>query len=252
MPSRLDIVIPVYNEGANIVATLAALARLVKTPCRVLICYDFPEDNTLPAIESGRAQYPALAVEFVRNKSRGAHYAIMAGFAASTAPYVLMFPADHDFEAGIVDPMMAKAEEGYDIVCASRLMKGGSLVGCPPVKEFVTRAGKFSLYFLAQLPTHDASSGFRLFSRRVIDTIAIETETGFCFSIELLVKAHRLGWRIGEVPARWIERSQGQSRFQVLRWLPAYFRWYLYALGTTWLHRGPETVTLRTKGAVHG
>lgn len=249
MPPRLDIVIPVYNEGGNIVPTLAALAREVKTPCRVLICYDFPEDNTLPAIESGHAQYPSLAIELVRNPKRGAHHAIMAGFAASTAPFVLMFPADHDYEAGIVDPMMKKADEGCDIVCASRLMEGGSLVGCPPLKAFVTRAGNFTLHLLARLPTHDASSGFRLFSRRVIDTIKIETETGFCYSIELLVKAHRLGWRIGEVPARWIERSQGQSRFRVLRWLPAYFRWYLYALATTWLGRGPATVTLRTKGA---
>jgi hypothetical protein len=53
------------------------------------------------------------------------------------------------------------------------------------------------------------------------------------------------------VPARWIERSQGQSRFRVLRWLPAYFRWYLYALATTWLRRGPKTVQLKTKGAAN-
>ena len=49
MPTELDIVIPVYNEGRNIVATLAALAGAVKTPARVLICYDHAEDDTLPA-----------------------------------------------------------------------------------------------------------------------------------------------------------------------------------------------------------
>jgi glycosyltransferase involved in cell wall biosynthesis len=248
MTPRLDIVIPVYNEGGNIVPTLAALAREVKTPSRVLICYDFPEDNTLPALERGRAQFPNLTVELVRNRSRGAHHAVMTGFAASTAPFVLMYPADHDYEAGIVDPMVKKAEEGCDIVCASRFMEGGSMTGCPPLKYFLTRAGNFTLYHLGRLPTHDASSGFRLFSRRVIDKIPVETETGFCYSIELLVKAHRLGWRIGEVPARWIERAQGQSRFRVLRWLPAYLRWYFYGFATTYLRRGPDSVTLRTKG----
>src|SRR5581483_3696335 len=188
MRAHLDIVIPVYNEGPIIASTLAALAREVKTSKRVLICYDFPEDNTLPAIESGRPQFPDLDIELVRNKARGAHHAIMTGFDASTAPLVLMYPADHDYEAGIVDSMVAKADAGYDIVCASRLMDGGHMSGCPPLKYALTLAGNFTLRHLARLPTHDASSGFRLFSRRVIDTIAVETETGFCFSIELLVK----------------------------------------------------------------
>jgi glycosyltransferase involved in cell wall biosynthesis len=247
--TRLDIVIPVYNEGQNIVPTLAALAREVKTPSRILICYDFPEDDTLPAIEAGRAQYPNLAIELVRNRARGAHHAVMTGFGASSAPFVLMFPADHDYAAHIVDAMVAKAEDGCDIICASRFMDGGDLVDCPPLKAFFTRWGNFTLRHLARLPTHDASSGFRLFSRRVLDTIAVETQTGFCYSIELLVKAHRLGWRIGEVPAQWIERAKGHSRFHVLRWLPAYGRWYLYAFATTFLRRGPDTVTTKAKGA---
>jgi hypothetical protein len=123
------------------------------------------------------------------------------------------------------------------------------MVGCPPFKAFVARAGNFTLRHLARLPTHDASSGFRLFSRRVLDAIEVETQTGFCYSIELLVKVHRLGWRIGEVPAQWIERTKGHSRFHVLRWLPAYGRWYLYAFATTFLQRGPQSVAVKTKGA---
>jgi hypothetical protein len=83
-----------------------------------------------------------------------------------------------------------------------------------------------------------------LFSRRVIERIAVESDQGFCYSIELLVKAHRLGWRIGEVPAQWFERRHGESRFRVLQWLPAYLRWYRYAFATTLLRRSPETVTL--------
>jgi glycosyltransferase involved in cell wall biosynthesis len=73
MPPELDIVIPVYNEGRNIVATLAALAREVKTPARVLICYDHAEDDTLPAIRANPQAHAGLPVEFVRNAARGAH-----------------------------------------------------------------------------------------------------------------------------------------------------------------------------------
>jgi len=55
MTPELDIVIPVYNEGRNIVAVLAALKRAVATPARVLICYDHAEDDTLPAIRANPA-----------------------------------------------------------------------------------------------------------------------------------------------------------------------------------------------------
>lgn len=246
MQPRLDIVIPVYNEGSNITRTLTALARNVTTSNRVLICYDFPEDDTLAAIEAARAAFADLKIELVRNTGRGAHRAVLTGFSASFAPFVVVYPADDDYNAVILDPMVAKAQDGHDIVCASRFMPGGAMIGCPWLKAILVRAANFTLFHLARLPTRDASNGFRLFSRRVIDNIAIESESGFCYSIELLVKVHRLGWRIGEVPARWFERAHGQSRFRVLRWLPAYLRWYGYAFATTFLRRSPRSVGMRT------
>jgi GT2 family glycosyltransferase len=245
MAAALDIVIPVYNEGPNILATLGALSRGLKTPARVLICYDMPDDNTLPAVRDNPQAYGKLPVEFVRNQSRGAHAAVMAGMAASTAPLILVYPADDDFNAGILDSMVALAHEGRDIVCASRFMPGGTMQGCPWLKSVLVRSGAFTLHHLARLPTHDPTSGFRLFSRRVVDRIAVESTEGFCYSIELLVKAHRLGWRIGEVPALWFERKHGASRFKVLRWLPAYLRWYFYAFATTYLRRSPHTVAMK-------
>ncbi len=228
----VDIVIPVYNEGKNILATLAALSRDVQTPCRVLICYDFDGDDTLPVAKAYSAASPELRVEFVKNKSRGAHAAVMTGFAASTAPYVLMYPADDDYNSGILDSMVAQATLGADVVCASRFMPGGSMVGCPFFKSLLVQIGNGVLYYIARVPTHDASNGFRLFSHRVLKTIPVESTKGFCYSIEYLVKAHRVGLRIDEVPAHWYERQKGTSRFRIIRWLPAYIRWCLYAFGT--------------------
>jgi len=245
MTAELDIVIPVYNEGRNIVATLASLARAVTTSTRVLICYDRPDDDTLPAIRDNPQAHAGLALELVRNAGRGAHGAVMTGFAASTAPFVLMFPADDDVNAPMLDSMVELARSGNDIVCASRFMPGGAMVGCPLLKAVLVRSANFTLRHVARLPTTDASNGFRMFSRRVIDQIAVESDQGFCYSIELLVKAHRLGWRIAEVPVRWFERRHGASRFQVIKWLPAYLRWYGYAFATTFLRRPPSTVTLK-------
>ncbi|MGB6349969.1 MAG: glycosyltransferase family 2 protein [Pseudolabrys sp.] len=239
---RLDIIIPVYNEGANIVPTMRALARDVKTPNRVLICYDREDDDTLPAINNNRDAFKTLTIAFVRNRGRGAHGAVLTGFATSDAPFVVMFPADDDYNTGILDVMMAKAEMGCDIVCASRFMTGGSMVGCPWLKNLLVRSANLTLHHLAGIPTHDASNGFRLFSRRIVNEITIESDRGFCYSIELLVKCHRLGWRIGEVPARWFQRAHGASRFQVIKWLPDYLRWYAYAFGTTYLQRPATSV----------
>jgi len=241
---RLDIIIPVYNEGSNILRTLQSIMRETTTPARVLIGYDSDDDDTLPAIDNNRDALGSLAVEFVRNRGRGAHGAVLTSFRASTAPFALVFPADDDYNAGMLDAMVAEADKGCDIVCASRFMPGGSMVGCPWLKALLVRTANFTLYHVARLPTHDASNGFRLFSRRVIDEIVIESDRGFCYSIELLVKCHRLGWRIGEVPAQWFERRHGASRFQVISWLPAYLRWYLYAFATTYLRRPPRTVRL--------
>lgn len=248
MTPRLDIVIPVYNEGNIILATLAELRARVRTPFRILICYDRPDDDTLSTIRSNPDKVEGLVIEFVRNPSRGAHAAVMAGFAASQAPYVLVFPADDDFNAGMIDAMVAKAGEGADVVCASRFIPGGCMVGCPWLKAALVRTAAFTLYYVARLPTRDATNGFRLFSRRVIDHIEVESDLGFCYSLEMLVKCHRLGWLVADVPAQWFERKQGTSRFQVLKWVPAYLRWFLYAFATTYLLRPASSVTLRSVG----
>jgi hypothetical protein len=83
-----------------------------------------------------------------------------------------------------------------------------------------------------------------VFGEGRLRAIPLESTEGFTYSIELLVKCHRLGWRIGEVPVEWHERKTGQSRFKVIRWLPAYFRWFKYAFETTYLKRGPEAVPM--------
>jgi len=237
--ASLDIVIPVFNEGGNILRVLGALRDSVRTPFRVLICYDFDEDDTLAAIRSG----PAMPFEVVpvKNWGRGPHRAVRTGFEASRAPAVLVLPADDDYNAGIIDTMVRDFREGAEIVCASRFVPGGRMEGAPRVKALLVRTASLTLYHLARLPVRDATNGFRLFSRRVLEKVPIESTEGFTYSIELLAKCHRLGWRISEVPSVWFERSQGKSRFRVMKWAIPYLRWYLYPFATTFLRRGPET-----------
>ncbi len=239
----LDIVIPVYNEGRNILRVLSALQAAVHVACRILICHDFDEDDTLVAIrDSWRG---TLDITFVRNAGRGAHGAVLSGFAASTAHYIVVFPADDDYNPPILDKMVERASVGNDIVCACRFMPGGCMVNCPWLKNILVHGTAYTLRYLAGLPARDPTNGFRLFSRRLVKEVLIESSSGFTYSLELLVKCHRLGWSIAEVPARWFERTEGESRFRPLKWAGAYLRWYCYAFVTTYLRRGPHTVPMR-------
>lgn len=241
---ELDIVIPVYNEGTNIVSVLRSLQRYVRTSFRVSICYDSEEDDTLAAITE--ADLRGISLRTLRNVGAGPFGAVMTGVNAADAPAVLVYAADDDYNAQSVDRLVERWRTGACIVVASRFMKGGSMVGCPFPKNVLVRAVAWTMRVVARVPTHDATNGFRLFSRDVVRRIPLESTEGFTYSIEWLVKAHRLGWPIDEVPVDWRERRHGQSRFLITRWAHSYARWVLYALATTYLRRPSGTVRLRS------
>lgn len=244
--NELDIIIPVYNEGESIGEALMLLGQNVSIPFRVLICYDFEDDNTLPVVRNISKDL-SYGVLLVRNQGKGVHKAVITGFNASDAFAVLVFPADDTENTKIIDRMYDKFKEGSDIVAASRFMKGGCMKGCPWLKSFLVRSASFTLYWLASIPIKDASNGFRLFSRKLIDTVLIESTQGFTYSLELLVKCRRLGWKITEVPASWYERNKGKSNFHLFKWLPHYLRWYFYGFMTKYLRRSKQAVLCKNK-----
>ena len=82
----LSIVIPVYNEGENIAATLRGLATHVRaTPIEILVVHDFDEDDTVPVVKRLQRQIPSLRLHRNR-RGRGVLNAIQAGFDAAAAP----------------------------------------------------------------------------------------------------------------------------------------------------------------------
>jgi len=229
----IDIVIPVFNEGASIIEVIELLELNVKTRFRILICYDFEEDNTLEAIN--RSERSAV-IEFIKNNGAGPCDAVKSGFNASHSECVIVYPGDDISNQKIIDTMYKKFIQGADVVVASRFISGGSMIGCPLVKSILVRTASFSLFMLSSIPVKDASNGFRLFSRKVLNLINIESTHGFTYSLEILVKCNRLKLAIAEVPAQWIERKEGKSNFKVFFWLEMYLRWYRYGLETSWFN----------------
>ena len=231
----LEIVIPVFNEGEKLIKLMKEFSINVKTNFKVLLCYDLDDDNLFQYIKEFEKYN--FEIILIKNPSKGPLPAIKEGFMSGNSNAVIVYPADDFLNYKLLDQMYEKFNQGNDIVVASRFVKGGSMKNCPLLKSILVRTASFTLYFLSSIPVRDASNGFRLFSRKLLDQVKIESKVGFAYSLELLVKCHRLKKKIAEVPALWEERSEGESRFKVLKWLPQYLKWYLYGLGTTWLGR---------------
>ena len=145
------------------------------------------------------------------------------------APYVLISMADGSDEPAIVDRMVELAKGGADVVAASRYMRGGHQIGGPPLKRLMSRVAGLTLHWFARVPTHDATSNFKLYSRRFLDAVRIESTAGFELALELTVKATLERRRIAEVPTTWRDRTAGQSNFKLRQWLPHYLLWYRVA-----------------------
>ena len=225
---RLSIIIPVYNEGANIGATIAAIEAIIKTPHRIYIVYDFDEDDTLP--EVGRLKDRGLDIALIRNEAGGVCRAIIKGLKEARGDMRLVSMADLSDDYSIVDEMCRLMDGGFDVVCGSRYMPGGRQIGGPFIKKTISRAVGMSLWFLAGLPTRDATNSFKLYSRRLLEEVEIESDGGFEIAMELAVKAHFSGYGVTELASTWRDREEGESRFQVLGWAPNYLRWYFLAL----------------------
>jgi len=233
--SSLDLVVPIYNEGEKIVELLSKFQNNVKTNFRVLLCYDEDNDNVFQYLNN--IQNLNLTVKFVKNQESGPCAAIKQGLYYGRSDCVIVYPADDFLNFNIIDKMFEAYEEGNDIVVASRFMKGGSMKGCPLIKSILVRLASATLFMFSSIPVQDASNGFRLFSRKLLNSVNIESKLGFAYSLELLAKGNRLGFKIKEIPAQWEERSEGSSRFKVFKWLPDYLKWYFYGLETTWFRK---------------
>ena len=236
--NELDILIPVFNESENIVETLKSILSAVKCNYRILICYDYDEDPTLNIIEKNFSQNSQIV--FIKNFSKGFNNALISGFEDSTAEAVLIFMADDHTNHIMINSCYAKFKEGYDVVCPSRFVKGGKMIGNPLLKGFLIKMASFFLFNFTSFPIKDPTNSFRLFSRDLLDKIKIESDKGFTLSLELTAKAHRLKYKIIEIPVMWIEREKGKSRFKLFSFIIPYTKWLFYIINTSIFYKNAK------------
>lgn len=229
-PLKTSVVIPVYNEGKLIILTLKNIIHSLKKNYEILICYDFDEDDTLEVTRDQFNHYITnQTIRLIKNKSNGPHAAVMQGILKSKGCYIIVIPADDSVNSKKLHKLVNIAEQGFDIVCPSRFIKGGMMKGAPFLKSFINRFVNTTLKTLG-MPTADATNGFRLFSKKVVKSIEINSSQGFIYSIEYLIKAYDRNFRIAEFPSLWIERNKGKSKFNLGKWCFPYLKYFIYGV----------------------
>jgi dolichol-phosphate mannosyltransferase len=230
MKPEVTVVIPVYNEGEAIIPCLDRILRAVSSPCEILIVYDMPEDTTAPYIE--KASLADSRVRGVLNTyGRGPANAIRYGFDAACSPVTVVTMADGSDDPRQIDELARLVERGVVVAAASRYMPGGQQVGGPRLKRILSRCAGKSLHLLARVGTRDATNSFKAYSTEFVRQVGIDSRSGFEIGLELTVKATRLRMPVAEIPTIWLDRSLGDSRFELVRWLPGYLYWYRHAFG---------------------
>ena len=234
----LDILIPVFNEDETIVKTIENIFSAVKYDYKIIICYDYDEDPTLKIIKESFPHNSKIV--FVKNFAQGFNNALISGFKSSTAKAVLVFMADDHINHNIINLCYEKFTEGYQVVCPSRFIRGGKMTGNPFLKGIITKLVSFFLFYFTSFPIKDSTNSFRLFSKELINKVKIESNKGFTLSLELTAKAHRLGYKITEIPTIWVERDKGKSRFKLFSFILPYTKWLYYIVKTSIFYKNAK------------
>jgi len=219
MPEQVWVVIPTYNEAANIEgivrATVAELDRLAPGAYRILVVDDNSPDGTGQIADRLAAAQPQVEVMH-RAAKTGLGHAYLAGFAralAGGAELVIEMDADFSHDPRYLGPMLDAAKEA-DLVLGSRYVEGGGVEDWGLLRRLISRGGGFYARKILGVDIHDLTGGFKCIHRRVLETIQLETirAEGYVFQIEVTYRALRAGFRVKEIPIVFKDRSVGSSK----------------------------------------
>ena len=230
MTVAVTVVIPAYNEGNEIVPVLDRIFDAVTTDCHVLVVVDFLEDTTVPVVQRYAEDESRLELA-ISTYGRGPANAIRYGIDQVATPVVVVTMADGCDDPRQIDTLARLVERGVVVAAASRYSPGGQQVGGPFMKGMLSRSAGTSLGVLGRVGTRDATNSFKAYSTAFVQEVGIHSRSGFEIGLELTAKARRLRRPVAEVATIWLDRTAGESNFDLKTWLPKYLRWYRFAFG---------------------
>jgi glycosyltransferase involved in cell wall biosynthesis len=204
----VEIVVPVYNEAAQLAERISALRTFLDEsfPFRALVTVvdNASTDDTFGVANELAATMGGVAVMHLPRKGRG--YALRAAWSTSDAPVVAYMDVDLSTSLPALLPLVAPLLSGHrDIAIGSRLAPGAHVVRGPK-RELISRSYNLLLKLALRGRFSDAQCGFKALRRDAVDRLLpLVEDNEWFFDTELLVTAERLGLRIGEVPVDWVD-----------------------------------------------
>jgi dolichol-phosphate mannosyltransferase len=208
------ICLPTYNEVENLERMVRALEP---AGARVLVIDDNSPDGT-----GAIADRLATELEWVdvlhRERKEGLGPAYLAGFRralAEGAELVVEMDCDFSHDPADVPRLLAAAEAGADLVLGSRYVEGGSIgAEWGLVRRAISAGGSLYARVLLGIPIRDLTGGFKCFRRAVLESLDLDAvhSKGYAFQIELTYRALRKGFRVVELPIRFVDRTHGGSK----------------------------------------
>ena len=208
------VVVPTYNERENIGALIP---RILEQPrFRVLVVDDGSPDGTAEVVADlarGSSRVGLLS----RSGKQGLGTAYVAGFRRALdegAEFVFEMDADFSHDPRYLPALLDATETRYDMTLGSRYARGGGTENWGLGRQLISRGGNIYAGTILGLPVADATGGFRCYRRRVLETIPLDRirSNGYSFQIEMVYRAQRAGFHIGEVPILFPDRRVGQSK----------------------------------------
>lgn len=225
----IQLLCPIYNEGDNVISLYRTLREEGVPFDSLTFVYDFDGDNTLPFIAKLKAEDDRVRAE-KQNYGKGVINALRWGFHHVGPGPVIVLMGDNSDKLSVVPRMLELWQGGATVVSASRYMKGGKQHGGGLLKSTMSRTAGLSLK-ICGFPTSDPTNNFKLYDGTWLKQQQVESVGGFEVALELCYKAYRDGRKIVETPTEWFDRTQGESRFQMRKWIPKYLAWYFRTLG---------------------
>ncbi|HUR35061.1 MAG TPA: polyprenol monophosphomannose synthase [Vicinamibacterales bacterium] len=208
------VIVPTYNERANIPVLVAGLMK--HAGVRVLVVDDHSPDGTGEVAEELGRQYPGRVSVLHRTANRGFGRSYIDGMKRALAePVDLICQMDADLSHDPAQlPALLAAAAHADLVIGARYVKGGRIVNWPLKRHVLSRFANLYIRTITRVSAHDCTSGFRCWQRTALAALPLDRlfSDGYSFLVEMLFVAHRRGFTIAEVPITFVERREGESK----------------------------------------
>ena len=204
----VSIVIPVYNEKAQLAQSIARLHAHVRSRCpfdaEIVIADNGSTDGTLEVAHSLAKRHDGVRPVHLRDKGRGR--ALKRCWTESSADILSYMDVDLSTDLDAFPGMIsALAGGGFDVAAASRLLNP-RLVTRSLKRGFISRSYNLLIKAFFRTTFSDAQCGFKAITRTAArELLPLVEDAGWFFDTELLVLAEKLGYRIFDFPARWVD-----------------------------------------------